>query len=302
MKNLFIITILALSFSLFAAPLKAQVNLDSLNQIWLDESQPDTTRFKAMKTIAWYGYLFSKPDTAYILAQKLQALAQKKENKNWEAEAIKIQGISFDFRGNHTEALAHYTQSLQLFEEVNDKIGIANSLNNIGSIYGEKGNLKEALDYFERSLQLREELGDKSGIAYCLDWIGYTYIKHGQYLKAMPYCKRALDLAFEMGEVQRIKDVARNLKRIYKSQNEGMKAMEMFELEIQMHDSIQNDDIKKQIAQTESRAEFEKELLIKQQEEKEAARIVQEEIDKRNTLQFAGIGIGIFALFGLVFF
>lgn len=47
--------------------------------------------------------------------------------------------------------------------------------------------------------------------------------------------------------------------------------------------------------------EFEKQLLIQEQEEKEAERLEAEKVERRNSIQYSGIGLGIFALFGLVF-
>jgi tetratricopeptide (TPR) repeat protein len=173
----------------------------------------------------------------------------KKENKKWQATALYIQGTSFYVQSKSVKALDYYTRSLKIDEEIDDKKGMASSLNTIGLIYKNQGAIAQAL-----------------------------------------------------GAPALIKNAANSLSVIYEKQGEGIKALEMYKLHIQMRDSIQNDDIKKQIAQTESRAEFEKETLIKEQEEKESARIEAEKIEQRNTLQFAGIGIGIFALFGLVFF
>ncbi|HIN40443.1 MAG TPA: hypothetical protein EYM84_09245, partial [Flavobacteriales bacterium] len=45
------------------------VNLDSLWGVWNDKSQPDTNRLKAMNKIAWDGYLYSQPDSAFHFAQ-----------------------------------------------------------------------------------------------------------------------------------------------------------------------------------------------------------------------------------------
>ena len=49
----------------------AQVNLDSLWNVWNDKTQADTSRLKAMKNIAWDGYLFSQPDSAFYFADLL---------------------------------------------------------------------------------------------------------------------------------------------------------------------------------------------------------------------------------------
>ena len=43
----------------------AQVNLDSLWEVWNDSSKPDTSRLKAMGEISWEGYLFTDTDSAF---------------------------------------------------------------------------------------------------------------------------------------------------------------------------------------------------------------------------------------------
>jgi len=125
--------------------------------------------------------------------------------------------------------------------------------------------------------------------------------KKGQYDKSIEYGKMALGLAQEAKSPDLISYSSKLLFEVYEKQKEGMKALEMHKLYFAMQDSIQSSDVKKQIAQTESRVEFQKEILIQEQQEKEAARIEAEKIERRNTLQYSGIGIGVFLLFVLVF-
>ncbi|MGB0403219.1 MAG: tetratricopeptide repeat protein [Salibacteraceae bacterium] len=417
MKKLLIVLFVFIGISSNAQ----QVNLDSLNQIWLDETQPDSARFKAMNRIIWDGYIYTNTDTAFVMAEQIKKLAQEKQNKKWEANAFHIQGSGFylngslaeaikyftnslkikkeikdnkgiasllnnigliyNAQGKAAEALEYYTSSLKIKEEIGDKKGISASLfnigifyknqgktsealdfynrslkideeigfkegvatnllsiglvyygqgkieealdnyarslkigeeridkrgvaytlNNIGLIYDDQGNTKDALDYYTRSLQTSKEIGDKKGIAIALNNIGRLYKKKGKNKEALDYSLKSLSISKEIGSPFQIEKAAATLKEIYKLQNKGMQAIYMLELEIQMRDSIQSEEVAKQIAQAESRAEFEKELLIQEQQEKEAARLEAEKVSRRNTIQYSGIGLGIFALFGLVF-
>ena len=56
----------------------AQVNLDSLWAVWEDSSQPDSSRIKALQTIAWDGYLYTQPDSTYYFAQLMYDFAKEK--------------------------------------------------------------------------------------------------------------------------------------------------------------------------------------------------------------------------------
>ena len=130
MKSLIVSIFLIIGFSS-----SAQINLDSLYQVWQDKNQEDSARFKAMESFAWDGYLFTKPDTAYILMEELKVLAQQKENKKWEARALGIQGVGFIVQGNFSLALEHDLKSLKIYKEIDFKEGIAHSFNDIGVIY-----------------------------------------------------------------------------------------------------------------------------------------------------------------------
>ena len=66
----------------------AQVNLDSLWNVWNDNTKADTSRLKAMKNIAWYGYLYSKPDSAFYFAQMQYDFSKSVNNKKWMAIAL----------------------------------------------------------------------------------------------------------------------------------------------------------------------------------------------------------------------
>jgi tetratricopeptide (TPR) repeat protein len=215
---------------------------------------------------------------------------------------IRLQGISLDIRGSQAAAIDYYNYSLEIFKEIRDKMGIDTSLNNIGVIYLNQGKTDKALEYYVQSLAIKKEIGDKNGIANSFNNIGLIFIHQNKFDQAMDYCSQSFSLAQEIGNVERIKVAAAALKKIYKSQNQGMKALEMFELEVQMSDSLKSEEITKQIAQAESRAEFEKHQLIKEQDAKETARIEAEKIARRNSIQYSVIGFGLFAIFGLVFF
>jgi hypothetical protein len=114
---IFLLTLLSSSSLVFGQP----SNLDSLWSVWNDQTQPDTNRLKAMKKIAWDGYLFSQPDSAFYFAQMRYDLAEKTGWKKQMAGALNTQGISFFLRGDHPQALNHYQRSLTIRDEIGDK-------------------------------------------------------------------------------------------------------------------------------------------------------------------------------------
>jgi tetratricopeptide (TPR) repeat protein len=146
-------------------PLYSQFDRDSLWNVWNDELAADTTRLIALIEIANKGYLFSQPDSAYILAQKAYDFASAMDLKREMTNALSTQATSFYVKGDFNGALEHYQKCLSIYEEIEDQNGIAKILNNIGVMHSSLGNFVEAMDYHQRSLAIKEQINDKKGMA-----------------------------------------------------------------------------------------------------------------------------------------
>jgi len=132
-------------------------------------------------------------------------------------------------------------------------------------------------------------------------------VKHG-YLQinlidsAEQYAYRSMKIAQELDFPINIQRAAFNLSKVYRLQNHFQRALEMLELHIQMRDSIKNEETQKATIRQQTKYEFEKAHLIKEQEEKEASRKAQEARSRRDNLQYSVILIAILVLFGGVLF
>jgi len=217
-----------------------QVNLDSLWDVWDDESQPDTNRLKAMYNISWYGYLFSQPDSAFYFAQLECDLAKSKGLQKQMASALNTQGVSFYIRGDYASAIDYYTRCLTIREEIGNKKGIATSLNNIGLIYKNQGDYASAIDFHTRSLTIREEIGDKKGIAASLNNIGNIYKQQGDYTKAIDNYTRSLALKEEIGDKKGIASSLGNIGLIYMEQRDYVSAMDYHTRSLTIDEEIGN--------------------------------------------------------------
>ena len=138
------------------------VNLDSLWIVWNDINQPDIERVKAINDIAWEGYLYKHPDSAYHFAQYAYDFAKKIRSKKQMAFALNTQGASFWVEGDYEKSIKYFTQSLKIKEEIGDRKDIAASLGNIGAIYQMQGNYSKAIEYYTKVLTAGEKLKDKN--------------------------------------------------------------------------------------------------------------------------------------------
>ncbi|MBL4655834.1 MAG: tetratricopeptide repeat protein [Bacteroidia bacterium] len=207
-------------------------------------------------------------------------------------------GIIYNRQGKVEKALGYYFLSLKIYEEIKYKQGVAGSYHNIGNALCKLDSLDEGMKYLELGLELEKELGHKSWIAVCYSSIGGWQLKLGQVELALKSGLETLALAKEIGIVDYVKAAAGLLSDVYKKQSKFEDALAMYELEVQMQDSIVNEDNQKQLIRQEMKYEYEKEQIRKEHEAKEQLRIINEQLSRRDNLHYSAIFIGILILFG----
>jgi hypothetical protein len=99
--------IFILSLLISALVVQAQTNLDSLYTVWQDQSQADSLRLQAYHSYIDKGFLYSQPDTAFIMADDLLAFGNKKNYPKANAVALLLKGISCNLKDDYAKALGY---------------------------------------------------------------------------------------------------------------------------------------------------------------------------------------------------
>ena len=190
-------------------------------------------------------------------------LREEIKDKKGIAASLNNIGLIYDRQGEIQRALDYFNRGLKIYEEIGEKKGIAFSLNNIGSLYKKQRDIPRALDYYHRSLKIYEEIKDKKGIAVSLNAIVQVMLLQenpNNYGKSriLEYALRSLKISKELGFPDIIKKAADVLKKIYKKQNNFKASLAMYELEIQMRDSIISTETKKASIKKQFQYEYEK--------------------------------------------
>ena len=146
------------------------------------------------------------PEKAISLAKQAKTLAEKVNFPQGTAYALKSIGQIYKKQGKYLEALDNYRQSIKIFEDIKDNVGISNLYNNIGNIYYDQSDDVKALDNYLKSLKFAELSGDSLRMLSALNNIGGVYInkvftnKDSTYDKALQYYLMALPLCEEIGK------------------------------------------------------------------------------------------------------
>jgi tetratricopeptide (TPR) repeat protein len=82
-------------------------------------------------------------------------------------------------RGNLGEAKKLLEESIPRYQAVEDKSGVALSLNNLGDLSRQEGNLQAAETTYQQAKATAQEIDDKDAIAYVLNGLGDVLTDRG---------------------------------------------------------------------------------------------------------------------------
>jgi tetratricopeptide (TPR) repeat protein len=218
----------------------ASDQLDSLWNIWADESQSDSLRLRAIKKYTWDGFLFTQPDSAYYFAGLHYDFAKECGNEKQMARALFAQGTSRLIKGKFDEAERIFMESVSISLKINDQTGASNTFSNIGNIHYYRGDFQKAIDFFTKSVVIDEQLGKKEGLAGSLINIGNLYIKMGNFDTAMDLYNRSLVMQEELKNDKGIAGTYNNLGNIFKDQGDYAKAIEFYTKSLSIQERLNN--------------------------------------------------------------
>ena len=98
----------------------AQVNLDSLWNVWNDESQADTNRLKAMDEVV-EAYMYNQPDSAFYFSELQYEFAKSIDSEKFIVTALNNLGSGSMRQHNYKIALQYHNKALKKAKELGNK-------------------------------------------------------------------------------------------------------------------------------------------------------------------------------------
>ncbi|MGK7389093.1 MAG: tetratricopeptide repeat protein [Candidatus Cyclobacteriaceae bacterium M2_1C_046] len=239
---------LIIYFSFIIYPLFSQVDTDSLKEVWDNSTYPDSVRLQAINELAWEGYLFTKPDSAYFYAQLQFELAKEAGMQKEMAVARNTQGTSFYMMGNYARAVDYFYQSLKIKEEINDLKGIAATLNNIGMVNDEQGDHKKAIENYSQAVEhimSIPEYEKKPDILQVLvasyHNLGALFLNVKDYEEALEYFNKTLQLTEQLELKRERAYTYSNLGNMYFDKKEYATSMSYYRKAYEILGSIKDE-------------------------------------------------------------
>ena len=201
-------------FTLYQTAGAQSTIVDSLKLV-LQTCNEDTTKVNTLILICQNEYRSSQ-DSAIFHGNEALKLSEKLDYQKGIAYSYKYIGMGYYVLANYWEAIKVWRLSLSSFEAINDKVGIANILSNIGATYANRGEDVMALEFHLKSLKASEEIKDTLRIVTSMINIGIVYLnKPITHDIALKYYLSALPLSEKLGNNDAIGTASVNLGEIY---------------------------------------------------------------------------------------
>ena len=145
-----------------------------------------------------------------------------------KASSINNFGYLNQIEGKNEKATQNYSKSLNIYQQINDSIGIANTLNNIGSIYYYSGNSLKSLKLYHESLNIRKLIHDDFGVANSLNNIGNIYREEANYPEAIEYFLESLKIRLSLKNKGQTSTLYHNIGLCYLDLDDTKNAIHYF--------------------------------------------------------------------------
>jgi len=166
------------------------------------------------------------------------------------------------------KALSYYTEAYALSEKNGAKFG--DPLNNVGNIYFNQGNYQVAIGYYEKALEIERAHNNKLGVLNTVTNIGITYTKARQPRQAEKYLGEALMLSEELQALTAQPSIFKARAENFSIQNKWKEAYQMQLKYDETREKIHSEESSRNIAQMEMVLDFqekERELELLKKED-----------------------------------
>jgi predicted ATPase/class 3 adenylate cyclase/Tfp pilus assembly protein PilF len=133
-------------------------------------------------------------------------------------------------------------QGLIFHRQLDDKTGLASTLNTLGTVAAYLGQYEEALKFHQETLTLRRELGDKRGIAISLCNLGTLLGVQQHYLQAKEVFEEALSLLRQLGDKRSTALLLNNLGSLWLALDNPMRAKKFSEESLLLYRELEDQD------------------------------------------------------------
>ncbi len=137
--------------------------------------------------------------------------------------------ITYKNLGNYDAALKLYTQAIEAYQGLNDRLAAAPAIFNSGNLYRLLGQDDRALEFYQQALAIGREFNDRRSIGIALSSLGSLLFERGDTTRAMAMFNEQLALTQAMGNRNEQSIAFHNLGDVHVSRGEFDEGVKRYE-------------------------------------------------------------------------
>ncbi|HEX8561607.1 MAG TPA: tetratricopeptide repeat protein [Flavobacterium sp.] len=217
-----------LVFLLHAIMVSSQnATLDSLQYTLKTYPKNDMGKVDLLNNVATKIYT-SDADKALKLLGESAALAATLHYAKGEAYSLLYSGNAYLNKAEYKLALGYVTNSLEIYERLDDNEGRSNCYFNFGRSYFYLGDYDTATDNYKKAITLCHKTGDQKRLSASLVGLGVIYSKQGNHTKSHESYEAALLIDIKIGNKRGVSNILTNLANLYKKEGDYVTALEYY--------------------------------------------------------------------------
>jgi predicted ATPase/serine/threonine protein kinase len=139
--------------------------------------------------------------SAEAFMKQSMEIARKLEDKQGVAVSLNALAVNARDRGDVAASRALFEQSLALWREAGDRVAVARALSNLANVLKLTGDYAGARSLYQECLAIFRELGDRTGIAWSLNHEGDVVREQGDSAAARLLYEQSLATFRELGDL-----------------------------------------------------------------------------------------------------
>jgi two-component system, sensor histidine kinase PdtaS len=179
-------------------------------------------------------------DSALVLWHEVEKTINLKPNQADLAYFYQIGSHLYRLKSNYKLSFKFAFESVNLYTQLNDKMGISMAYFEVGNSHMNQFNLDSARYYFQKSLEIKKDIKDKEGIGIALANLGVVEDYTGNYSKASELYYNSIILNQEVGNITQVADTYHNLSIVQYNIGQIDKAIEYQNQAIKYNKELKN--------------------------------------------------------------
>ena len=189
---------------------------DKAHEHYANTLQTDPKHIEALRNIGKVETDRGNPKDSLDYLNRALSLAVELNNRQGKAIVLHDLGEAYKLLNRPQDALQNFQQSLEIRQQIGDKKGMAESLDQIAVVYHDAlGKSAEAEKTYKQELEIRKDLGDQAGLGVALRDFGYFLANNGRSEEALSTTKQSLQIWMQLGNEPNQASCLANIGTIY---------------------------------------------------------------------------------------